>query len=131
MCIAAQLSPTDGCCSNARRRTLRTPSSRSPTMPSVLGKRKSPSSENGSDTVPDAHEILRRHFEARFKPLAVAPPPKKAPAHDGSEDDDSEASADQSESEWDGLSDDGDEDGDEIGNGNDGMDHAPFAGHLR
>ncbi|KXX75089.1 Protein FAF1 [Madurella mycetomatis] len=90
-------------------------------MPSLLGKRKSRSADDDSGAFADAQELLKRHFEARFKPLAVAPcaaPPKKPTADrdgdgsgssDNQNDGDSELDTDQSESEWDGVSNDGDE----------------------
>ncbi|GAB1320494.1 pre-rRNA processing and 40S ribosomal subunit assembly [Madurella fahalii] len=97
-------------------------------MPSLLGKRKSRSADGDSGALTDAQELLKRHFEARFKPLAVAPcaaPPKPVAGRDGrgsgasggsQRDDDSEPGTDQSESEWDGVSDGGDdEDGDGSG----------------
>lgn len=89
-------------------------------MPGLLGKRKSRPTEEEPDSTIDAQEILRRHFEARFKPIAPAPcaaPPKKkntAPnpksqaSDDSQDDDDSEAEAGQDESEWDGVSDEED-----------------------
>src|SRR5947209_252077 len=93
----------------------------SPTMPSLLGKRKSRSAEEEQGAPADAQEILRRHFEAHFKPLDIAAraAPTKASKRandlhsdaiddsaDGSQDDDdSEADAGQSDPEWGGLSD--------------------------
>lgn len=89
-------------------------------MPSTLGKRKSRPAYEESET-PDAQELLRRHFEARFQPLAAVAPrratPKKAadghPDGDDSngsnysqDEDDSDAEAGQSDSEWRGVSDD-------------------------
>lgn len=86
-------------------------------MPSLLGKRKSRTVDESSDAALDAQELLRRHFEARFKPLAVTPgaAPLKRPADsdDSQSDDHSESGTDLSESEWDGVSDDGDGDEDE------------------
>lgn len=92
-------------------------------MPGLLGKRKSRQPGEGPDPALDAQEILRRHFEARFKPIDAAAraaqpnksekPKKSAPNHasNGSQDDDdSEAGAGQSDSEWDGVSDGGEED---------------------
>jgi hypothetical protein len=64
----------------------------------------------------DAQELLRRHFEARFKPLTVAPlvpPPKTNVGHDSDDsqnEDDGESDSDLSESEWDGVSDSGESD---------------------
>jgi hypothetical protein len=94
-------------------------------MPGLLGKRKSRPTEEETEPVLDAQEILRRHFEARFKPIdaaARAAPPNKsnkskksAPNHDSDDsqdDDDSDADAGQSESEWDGVSEDADGDED-------------------
>ncbi|KAL2024386.1 hypothetical protein VTK56DRAFT_8197 [Thermocarpiscus australiensis] len=84
-------------------------------MPGVLGKRKSRSSEEEPNEALDAQEILRRHFEARFKPLDVAAcaAPSKKPTVDESDDsqdhDNSDADASHSESEWDGVSDDDNE----------------------
>lgn len=79
-------------------------------MATNLGKRKRGSPEpaksrkdNGDlpeSVEPDAQEIFRRHFEARFKPLPVVKKPVKVveeTPEDGSE----------AESEWDGISDNG------------------------
>ncbi|KAL2271626.1 hypothetical protein VTJ83DRAFT_997 [Remersonia thermophila] len=100
-------------------------------MPSSLGKRKSRTSEDadGSQEPMDAQELLRRHFEAHFKPLAApgaaraaqkdaanANPSKGARSVSDSESDqdedysDGDVETDQSDSEWSGVSDD-DEDG--------------------
>lgn len=87
-------------------------------MPGLLGKRKSPSTEEESDAAVDAQELLRRHFEARFKPLDIAShaTPAKATANNDSRSSDGndshdvldcEADGDGSDSEWDGISDDG------------------------
>jgi hypothetical protein len=92
-------------------------------MPSLLGKRKSRTAESEPEATADAQEILRRHFEAHFKPLDIAAraaPTKRAndphsdsdsdATHDSADgnqdDDDSEADAGQSDNEWGGLSDD-------------------------
>jgi hypothetical protein len=90
-------------------------------MPSLLGKRKSRPVEEDSEALANAQELLRRHFEAHFKPLpgAARAAPKKKPANDHDSDgsdpsqdgDDSDASADQSDAEWGGVSDDEDENG--------------------
>ncbi|KAK4237062.1 hypothetical protein C8A03DRAFT_45045 [Achaetomium macrosporum] len=84
-------------------------------MPNLLGKRKSrPVEEDESEATVDAQEILKRHFEARFRPLAIAAhaAPKKpakdpeAGDSDGSQDDDdSDADAGAPDSEWSGVSD--------------------------
>ncbi|KAK3295937.1 uncharacterized protein B0H64DRAFT_159442 [Chaetomium fimeti] len=92
-------------------------------MPSPLGKRKSRATVEEPEAVADAQELLRQHFEARFKPLAASPAARAAPKKttnndesdgddtDASQDDDeSEAESDQSNSEWGGVSDDEDED---------------------
>ena len=75
-------------------------------MPSLLGKRKSRPVEEGPDATADAQEMLRRHFEARFKPLAVT---AAATAANGRDSDDSDGSYDsdasQSGSDWGGVSD--------------------------
>lgn len=93
------------------------------TMPSALGKRKSRPVEEEPEAQVDAQELLRRHFEARFKPLAAGAPPRAAPKKaanghpdtddsEGSDDsdysqddDDSDAETGQSD-EWGGVSDD-------------------------
>ncbi|KAL2263051.1 hypothetical protein VTK26DRAFT_8415 [Humicola hyalothermophila] len=92
-------------------------------MPGLLGKRKSRPSEEDPDQIANAQEILRRHFEARFKPIALAPcaAPSNGEkkASNGNEDgDDSDAEKSQSESEWDGVSDE-DEDEREEGDESD------------
>ncbi|KAK4106509.1 hypothetical protein N658DRAFT_502959 [Parathielavia hyrcaniae] len=87
-------------------------------MPSVLGKRKYRPVGDNAEAIANAQELLRRHFEARFKPLpdAVCAAQKRS-ANDidsddsrGSDvshdDDDSDAEADQVDSEWSGVSDD-------------------------
>lgn len=77
----------------------------------ALGKRKSRSSED--DEVVDAQEALRRHFEARFKPLAVAPvaafrAAKQKNEKDSNSDSDSEEDEDEDEDDYSGSdSDDG------------------------
>ncbi|KAL2134732.1 hypothetical protein VTI74DRAFT_10974 [Chaetomium olivicolor] len=89
-------------------------------MPSLLGKRKSRAVED-PEAVADAQELLRRHFESQFKPLAVAPlvAPKKAAneqsdhVSDSSQDGGSDADTGHSESEWDGVSSGEDENEDE------------------
>jgi hypothetical protein len=94
-------------------------------MPGALGKRKSRAVEEEPEAQVDAQELLRRHFEARFKPLAASPAAapraarrRAANGHpdsntDGSDDsaysqdgDDSDAEAGQSDPEWGGVSDD-------------------------
>ncbi|KAK3313847.1 hypothetical protein B0H66DRAFT_363858 [Apodospora peruviana] len=90
----------------------------------MLGKRKTrPSEEPGEDddSAAAARALLRKHFEARFKPLAVsaapATPESKRDADDsdsegddyGSDQDKDTVSDDQSESEWEGVSEDGQE----------------------
>lgn len=101
-------------------------------MPGLLGKRKSRPSEEDAEEAVDAQEILRRHFEARFKPIAVAPcaaPSSKKQAldqddvSDGSQDDDddSDADADQSEAEWDGVSEEDEDEDEEDEEDEDGM----------
>ncbi|KAL2164464.1 hypothetical protein VTH06DRAFT_3680 [Thermothelomyces fergusii] len=86
-------------------------------MPGLLGKRKLQSTEEEPDAALNAQELLRRHFEAHFKPLDIAAPavPAKATANDGSRGGDSDAGhdvydgetdQDESDSEWDGISDD-------------------------
>ncbi|KAK3302163.1 uncharacterized protein B0T15DRAFT_294836 [Chaetomium strumarium] len=92
-------------------------------MPSLLGKRKARPVEEESETSVDAQEILKRHFEARFKPLAIAAAhaaprrPANDPGTDDSDgsqdDDDSDADAGESDSEWSGISDSGNTDEDE------------------
>lgn len=75
-------------------------------MPSLLGKRKSRPVEEGPDATADAQEMLRRHFEARFKPLAgttAATAANGLDSDDGDDSDDSDAS--QSGSDWGGVSD--------------------------
>lgn len=75
-------------------------------MSTVLGKRKARATEEKSSVdLEDAQEIFRRHFEAQFKPLAIAPirPPPTAEAEDD-EDPGSEAE----DSEWEGISEDED-----------------------
>ncbi|KAG8416619.1 pre-rRNA processing and 40S ribosomal subunit assembly [Metarhizium acridum] len=62
----------------------------------VLGKRKAPAS---SISEPDANELLRRHFEARFQPLEERPSSTKA-EQQAAEGDSNE------DSEWGGLSND-------------------------
>jgi hypothetical protein len=101
--------------------TLPSRFSQTATMPSLLGKRKSRAVEEDPESLANAQEILRRHFEAHFKPLPVAAraAPKKKPANDLDSDngnlsqdgDDSDASADQSDGEWGGVSDDENKDG--------------------
>jgi hypothetical protein len=85
--------------------------------------------EEQTEAVVDAQELLRRHFEARFKPLAAdaarAAPKKRAnngandsdsdDSENSQDDDDSEEDAGQSDAEWGGVSDDHDMDGDEEG----------------
>lgn len=66
----------------------------------VLGKRKARPEPQEDDT--DAEAIFRRHFEARFQPLAeTATTSTREPAREDSDD----------ESEWGGLSDDGEDEG--------------------
>lgn len=62
----------------------------------VLGKRKAPAS---SISEPDANELLRRHFEARFQPLEerLSNTKSEEQADEGDSDEDSE---------WGGLSND-------------------------
>lgn len=92
-------------------------------MPSLLGKRKSRATVEDPGAIADAQELLRQHFEARFKPLpgAAAAPraaPKKTANNDSDgddidasqDDDDSDSNADQSDVEWGGVSDEDDED---------------------
>ncbi len=75
-------------------------------MPSLLGKRKSRPVEEGPDATADAQEMLRRHFEARFKPLAVAAPATAANGLDSDDGDGSYGSdGSQSGSDWGGVSD--------------------------
>ncbi|KAK8933028.1 Protein FAF1 [Metarhizium anisopliae] len=62
----------------------------------VLGKRKAPAS---SISEPDANELLRRHFEARFQPL------EERPSNTKSEEQADEGDSDE-DSEWGGLSND-------------------------
>ncbi|AEO57735.1 hypothetical protein MYCTH_101762 [Thermothelomyces thermophilus ATCC 42464] len=94
-------------------------------MPGLLGKRKSRSTEEEPDAIVNAQELLRRHFEARFKPLDIAAraAPAKPTAHNDSRGDDSdvghdardgEADLDESDSEWDGISDDDSSGGEET-----------------
>ncbi|PHH58892.1 hypothetical protein CDD81_4174 [Ophiocordyceps australis] len=66
----------------------------------VLGKRKSPEFRDSQD----AAEIFRRHFESRFEPLGVSSPAQEE-VSDGAENSNSEDQ--ESNSEWDGLSDAG------------------------
>ncbi len=119
--------------------TTKLPTAETPTqscaMPSTLGKRKSRPVEEEPDSVADAQELLRRHFEARFKPLAVAAraaPNKPAaasgrkPARDDSQldddDSDSDADAGHSGSDWSGVSSEDDiEEDDEDEDDDDGM----------
>ncbi|KAL2141816.1 hypothetical protein VTI28DRAFT_1903 [Corynascus sepedonium] len=98
-------------------------------MPGLLGKRKTRSAEEEPDAALDAQELLRRHFEARFKPLDVAAAraasTKAAANSDPNGDDsdssqdvsDAEADSDGSDSEWDGVSDDDDDDDNAEGEG--------------
>jgi len=96
-------------------------------MPSLLGKRKSRPVDEAPGATADAQELLRRHFEARFKPLAVAPSaaPTRQPANghdshdssddDASQDDDDDDSGSDADSNWGGVSDDEDEDEEDEG----------------
>ncbi|KAK4457183.1 hypothetical protein QBC42DRAFT_279670 [Cladorrhinum samala] len=93
----------------------------------ALGKRKVRSSEDDEDV--DAQEALRRHFEARFKPLAVAPvaasrAAKQKRAKDSNSDSDSDSDSGKDEDEddysgsesddgWGGVSDNEHDDSDE------------------
>lgn len=99
-----------------------------PAMPSLLGKRKSRSVEAAPEAPADAQELLRRHFEAHFKPLAVAAraAPKTldndpdADGSDGSEDGDNS-----SESGWSGVSDENNDTEDGDGEGMSALCHQP------
>jgi hypothetical protein len=94
-------------------------------MPSLLGKRKSRPVEEESEASMEAQELLKRHFEARFKPLTIAAAhaAPKVPANDPGaddsdgcqDDDDSDADTGESDSEWSGVSDSGNTDEDEDG----------------
>jgi len=78
-------------------------------MSKVLGKRKARSAEereNPPVDLEDAQEIFRRHFEAQFKPLAVAPIRRPPPTVEAEDDEDPGSEAE--ESEWGGLSEDED-----------------------
>ncbi|KHN99499.1 uncharacterized protein MAM_02352 [Metarhizium album ARSEF 1941] len=68
----------------------------------VLGKRKAPDS---STRETDAHELLRRHFEATFQPLAGSASTPSPPG--GGQADEANSEGD---SEWGGLSDDSGDD---------------------
>ncbi len=90
-------------------------------MPSLLGKRKSTVKDEPEATA-DAQEMLRRHFEARFKPLALyaaaaaRATPKATNGQDSDDSDDSDdgqdddsgadSEASKSGSDWGGVSDD-------------------------
>ena len=94
----------------------------SATMPGLLGKRKSRAEED-PEAVAKAQELLRKHFETQFKPIDLAPLPRRVVESENEEDDSSEEGSNVSsgeEDEWDGIS--GDEDGSESdGDGSDGM----------
>lgn len=78
-------------------------------MSPVLGKRKVRPAATESAADPDtAAEIFRRHFEAQFKPLPVTSALSKAFA-EAELDQDEEADSDRDGSEWDGISDEGDD----------------------
>ncbi|KAK3375126.1 hypothetical protein B0H63DRAFT_268128 [Podospora didyma] len=103
-------------------------------MPSMLGKRKSRSSGaaavKGDDTavdISDAQATLQRFFEASFRPISVAARASKTAAarqgqeddemdeDDDDDDDDDSTDSDQSESEWDGVSEEGNDNEDHDG----------------
>jgi hypothetical protein len=84
-------------------------------MSKVLGKRKATEVETDATEVIDAQEIFRRHFEAQFKPLPVVAPVRVAPALKEDQEDDI---SDEEESEWDGISEEDDDNKVEI------IDHA-------
>jgi len=125
-------------CDSQNHPSSQQPNPKTPTqpcaMPSMLGKRKSRPVEEEPEALADAQELLRRHFEARFKPLAgaaCAAPNKPAPAtgrrptrDDSQRDDssDSDADAGHSGSDWSGVSsgDDMDEDDEEEDDDHDG-----------
>ncbi|EGS20624.1 uncharacterized protein CTHT_0024580 [Thermochaetoides thermophila DSM 1495] len=82
-------------------------------MPGLLGKRKSRAEED-PEAVAKAQELLRKHFEAQFKPIDLAPLPRRAIESEDEEDESSEEGSDVNSGEgdeWDGIS--GDEDGTE------------------
>ncbi|KAK0645985.1 hypothetical protein B0T16DRAFT_412361 [Cercophora newfieldiana] len=81
-------------------------------MTAALGKRKRGAPKEGGERDADKAQLqalLQRHFEARFKPLD-ATFSQPAGGEDEDDDEDDETLSDPSESEWDGIS--GDEDDD-------------------
>ena len=72
-------------------------------MAQLLGKRKARPADTASTAdKEDAEAIFRRHFEAQFRPLEVAPPrPKGASARERNG---GEADSEREDSEWDGFS---------------------------
>ncbi|KAB5570449.1 hypothetical protein GE09DRAFT_1283559 [Coniochaeta sp. 2T2.1] len=84
-------------------------------MSKILGKRKA-REENYEADLLDAQEIFRRHFEAQFKPLAVAPLRRPPPTVEAEDDEDPGSEAE--DSEWEGISGDEEDDGVEV------VDHA-------
>ncbi|KAB5558272.1 hypothetical protein GE09DRAFT_1188984 [Coniochaeta sp. 2T2.1] len=84
-------------------------------MSKVLGKRKVREEKSEADLL-DAQEIFRRHFEAQFKPLAVAPIRRPPPTVEAEDDED--PGSESEDSEWEGISGDEEDDGVEV------VDHA-------
>jgi len=107
---------------NIEHQTLITFHRNSAIMPGLLGKRKSRAEED-PEAVAKAQELLRKHFEAQFKPIDLAPLPRRAIESEDEEDESSEEGSDVNSGEgdeWDGIS--GDEDGTESeGDESDGM----------
>ncbi len=80
-------------------------------MSTALGKRKRVApkeKEEGESDAADLQAILQRHFEARFKPIAVAPVRKAEDEEDEDDDDETMSDLSDDDDEWGGLSDDGD-----------------------
>lgn len=74
-------------------------------MSKVLGKRKARDADHQPAVdAEDAQEIFRRHFEAQFKPLAVAPIRPLPPTVEAEDDEDPGSEAE--DSEWEGISED-------------------------
>lgn len=77
-------------------------------MSAVLGKRKArEAASEPTEGTEDANEIFRRHFEAQFKPLQVAP----VQQHSAAELDEDEETDSEDDSEWGGISDEEEDDG--------------------
>lgn len=85
-------------------------------MGTTLGKRKSrpPEKKTSEAEIEDAEAIFRRHFEAQFKPLQVAPSrqaAKKVPQEKEVEEDEDVSSSESGDSGWGGISENEEEDG--------------------